>query len=134
VVRFGCVALIVIEIKTGDAEAADTAKHTGYSRWIEKQEHQHKHSVLLTVSATDDLYQGFRFLAWQNVCIEMRRLAIEFVKQGRTAAAGLVLAFVAAVEQNLLGFSSEQVRRICEERADFFKPQVVEHMARFLDA
>jgi len=106
VIRFGTQALIVVEVKKGTADESDTDKHTGYRRWLNAQPYpqRQKHSVLLVVSAEEDLYQDFVVLSWADVCIEMRLLAINLRNEGHVAAAAMILAFVAAVEQNLLGF------------------------------
>jgi hypothetical protein len=47
-------------------------------------------------------------------------------------AAAMVLAFVAAVEQNVLGFSAKFVQRICKGNAPFFNAEVVHYMERVL--
>jgi hypothetical protein len=132
VIRFGDRAIIVVEVKIGDAEAADTVKQKGYARWIARQACPEKHCVLLATSAEEAAYEGFTFVSWQSLSLEMRRLAVEMKDEKRTMAAAMILAFVAAVEQNLLGFSADLVRRICEGSASFFNPKVVDHMERFL--
>jgi hypothetical protein len=47
-------------------------------------------------------------------------------------AAAMVLAFVAAVEQNLLGFSAEFVRKICNRQVGFFSAKVVDYVESFV--
>ncbi len=81
VIRFGDKAIIVVEVKKADAEGADTAKHCGYNRWIEKQNYPHKYPVLLAASAEEEVYENFPFRSWATVCVEMRRLAIEICKE-----------------------------------------------------
>ena len=46
--------------------------------------------------------------------------------------AAMVLAFVAAVEQDLLGFSRRVVQDICEGRLVLFNVEVVDHIEKFL--
>jgi hypothetical protein len=104
VVRFGDLALLVLELKTGTAEAADTAKHTGYKQWIATQSAAHKDAVLIATDAESDEYDGFRFLSWAELCLGLRRLARRDCGDGRLVVAAMTLAFVGAVEQNLLGF------------------------------
>ena len=132
VIRFRENAIIVVEVKKGDAEGADTDKHRGYSRWIEEQNYPHKYAVLLAASAEEEDYKGFPFRSWATVCVEMRRLAIEIYKEGRAMTAAMVLAFVAAVEQNLLGFSSKIVQDICEGHLALFNVAVVDHLEKFI--
>ena len=62
----------------------------------------------------------------------MRLLAMDLKKDQHFLTAAMVLAFVAAVEQNLLGFSATFVRKICEGRAVFFNSKVVDHLESFL--
>jgi hypothetical protein len=133
VIRYGDTAIIVIEVKTADAEGADTAKHGGYNLWLAEQNHPYKHARLLAVSAEDDTYGDFPFLSWASVCVEMRRLAVGFSQEGRVVTAAVVLAFVAAVEQNLLGFSARLVQDICKGRAVLFNAEVVDYMDRFIN-
>ena len=134
VIRFGTKAIIVVEVKKGDADESDTMKQTGYRRWLDDQPYpkKQKHPVLLVVSAEEEVYQDFDVVSWGDVCIEMRRLAIDLKNEGRVAAAAMILAFVAAVEQNLLGFSARVVRDICKGRPVPFNPWVVDHVERFL--
>jgi hypothetical protein len=133
VIRFGSRAIIVIEVKTGHADTADTAKQKGYLRWLRRQRQPAKEAVLLAVSAEEQEYDGFVFVAWQDVCIEMRRLGVEMIKDDRKMAAAMVLAFVAAVEQNLLGFSAQRVQQTCAGSALYFNAHVVAHLERFLE-
>jgi len=125
VIRFGDKALIVVEVKKEDAEGVDTDKHCGYNRWIDEQNYPHKYAVLLATSAEEEAYEEFSFRSWATVCVEMRRLAIDICKGGRVTTAAIVLAFVAAVEQNLLGFSRRIVQDICERRVVLFNWQRV---------
>ncbi len=135
VIRCDGHALIVVEVKKGDAEESDTTKHAGYRRWLDEQHYpkEQKHSVLLAASAEDEVYEDFVFLSWETVCINMCRFAIDLRNEGRVTSAALVLAFVAAVEQNLLGFSAAQLREVWHGRSATFNPRVVDHLERFLD-
>jgi hypothetical protein len=115
VIRCDDQALIVVEVKKGDAEESDTTKHTGYRRWLEQQPcpKEQKHSLFLAVSAEEEAYEDFVFLSWETACINMRRFAITLRNEHRVTTAALVLAFVAAVEQNLLGFSAGPAHEEC---------------------
>jgi hypothetical protein len=127
VIYFGDRTVIVVEVKKGDAEDSDTAKHAGY-----RESHVGAEHVLLAVSADEQDYDGFKPCLWGMVCIEMRRLAIELRNEQRIMAAAMVLAFAAAVEQNLLGFSADLVRSIGEDRFVFFNPRIIDHVQAFL--
>ena len=131
-IRYRDIAIIVVEIKKGNAEGADTVKHGGYNRWLESQSHRCKYRVLIAASAEEATYDDFRFLSWGAVCVEMRRLAVDVCKDGRVTQAAMILAFVAAVEQNLLGFSAEIVREICKGGHMLFNVAVVDHLEQFI--
>lgn len=119
-------ALLVIEVKKGDADSADTGKHVGY-----KKSHPLATHVLLANAGELADYEGFQFCTWADTCIAMRHLAVD-LKNQEIMAAAMVLAFVAAVEQNLLGFSSAAVRGICDGTHLVFSGRVVDHIERFL--
>ena len=134
VITFGDRAIIVIEIKKGDADGSDTGKHPGYIKWRDCQPHKWKEAVFLAVAAEAEEYEGFSFLSWADVCISMRGLAIDLCKESRVTAAAMVLAFVGAVEQNLLGFSAEVIRSVCNGNRVFFNAAVVDHLASFVES
>lgn len=104
VVRSDGRALFVLELKTTDADAADTGKHSGYQEWLEAQPERHKDAILIATDAEADDYGGFRFLSWADLCLALRRLARRDCAEGRLIVAAMTLAFVGAVEQNLLAF------------------------------
>jgi hypothetical protein len=131
VIRFGGRAMIVVEVKKGESEEADTTKQAGYTLWLDEQDCFHKKSILLATAGEEESYQGFSFLSWADLCVELRLLAMALKRDSRLAAA-MVLAFVAAVEQNLLGFSAALVRNICEGQVSFFNPRIVDHIEMFL--
>jgi hypothetical protein len=133
VIRYGGQAIIVVEVKKGDAEGADTTKQEGYSKWIDKQPEAARYPVMLVTSADDEICKGFVSLPWANVCIELRRLSIEIIHERRVTTAAMILAFVAAVEQNLLGFSYETVQRISEEEGLLFNVEVVDYVEKFVN-
>lgn len=113
---------LIVEVKKGDA-GADAAKHAGY-----KLSYPNAKGVLLAVSANESNDEDFRSRSWKKVCIEMRLLAIELCKdKNATLAAAMVLAFAAAVEQNLVGLS------VVSERLDFASASVVGHLRDFLN-
>lgn len=134
VIRFGREALIVVEVKTTDAESADTAKHVGYSKWVDGQGFACKHSILLAVSAEEEEYDGFHFLSWETVAVQLRRLSILLRDQKKMTSAALVLGFAAAVEQNLLGFSVDIVRRLAHGNATLSHSALVDYLESFVFA
>ena len=108
-VRYVGKALIVVEVKMTDAEDADTCKQGGYTQWIKKQPEpkEHTHSILLVVEAAKEDYHGFTPRRWASLCVALRRIAQTLCREPQRAVlAAMILAFVGAVEQNVLSFSS----------------------------
>ncbi len=132
VIPFADKATIIVEVKLGSADDADIEKHRGYNRSIEELKYPNPYRVLLATSEEEEDYEGFSFCSWATVCLEMRRLALSLKANRRMTVAAMVLAFVAAVEQNLLGFSSRIVREIREGNRIWFNVEVVDHIERFL--
>lgn len=106
VVRFGDEAVIVIEVKVVNAEAADTGKQTGYGEWLENTNAKFKSKILIAPDGdTAKEYEGeFKPFLWQDLCKRIRWLLPELIVEGRIASAALMAAFVGSVEQNILGF------------------------------
>jgi len=109
-IQFGASALVVVEVKVTPADASDTDKHTGYCRWLLEERRDipdsMKETVLITPAATKEEYSGFVHVGWSDVCVRLRNLVPEIIADGRTLSAALILCFIAAVEQNLLGLAS----------------------------
>lgn len=132
VIRFGEKALIVIEVKKGDADKADKDKHNGYRKWRDKQGQQSRKAILLATAGEDgEDEDGFQFQSWAAVCVELRRMTPLLGKENPLTVA-MILAFVGAVEQNLLGFSSSLVRRIRDGHDIPFNPSILNHLDRAL--
>jgi hypothetical protein len=110
-VRYTGIAVLVVEVKKTGADEADTAKQAGYLAWFRGQPEPHRLPILLATEAEEDLYEGFRFLPWSELCLGLRRVARDRLGDGKGVVAALTLAFAGAVEQNLLGFSAPRARR-----------------------
>jgi hypothetical protein len=114
VIECGATVLLVVEVKKGSAEDAATAKQSGYQAWLTRQTHPHRQAVMLVSTAEEEVYEGFRPYGWGSLCQQLRRLAPLLCQEARVIEAALILAFVGAVEQNLLGFSSALLRRVAQ--------------------
>lgn len=110
VLHFGQQALIVIEVKTEPGEPTNTGKQIGYQTWIEQQKgYRCKHSVLLAVDfGGDEDYHGFTPLYWADFCIELRSLLPGIQRRLGNVKAAMMIAFVGAVETNLLRLVSPE--------------------------
>jgi hypothetical protein len=126
-IRFPGHALIVVEVKTGSADEADTPKQMGYASWASENREPANHLILLATDGQQDAYHGFTFLPWTHVCVFLRRLVADDKRPSHTATA-LMLAFAGAVEQNLLGMSASHIRRVARGDTPLRNPQVVDHL------
>ena len=108
VVGFDENAVLVIEVKTTSADEAHTAKQEGYFQWLEKELARYKHPILLAVDADRDDYEGFVPLRWADVCIELRRMIPSLLSRIGTVKAAMIIAFVSAVEMNLLHLATPE--------------------------
>jgi hypothetical protein len=99
------VASLIVEIKKGSAEAADTQKQQQYLRWHKQQPvsvEVSRSAYLIVTDAQETQYCGFEVLLWADVCIRLRRMIPAIGSARGTVKASLVLAFISAVERNLL--------------------------------
>lgn len=135
VVRFGKQAIIVVEVKKGSAAQADIDK---YGKWLSRQPELRNYPVLLATedivplpSAVEDKTDGdlnFTFVSWKHVCLFLRRLARRYTNNETCVVAALILAFVGAVEQNLLGMTAVHIRRAARGEALMFNPTIVDYL------
>ena len=110
-VSFGERLALVIEVKKTDADNADTVKGAGYSKSLPL----HARRVLLAVSGERETYEGnFHLVTWGNVCTALRNLARTLCQENSIILAAMILAFVGAVEENLLGFPVHHIRRLMD--------------------
>jgi len=105
VVKQGSRWLAVIEVKTRAYEDTDLKKHNGYRKSINSAETE---LIFLSVNPPSSDPFGFRSLLWSDVCVTLRGIAPLRLERERLLATALILAFVGAVEQNLLGFVSPE--------------------------
>jgi hypothetical protein len=134
-IRFGDAAMMVVEVKLGDAESADTEKGFGYyvSTEAEQPDGRFKKYVILVLDAADQEYYRFKPRLWADACIELRLIAARLCARSEYLRAAMILAFIAAVEQNLLKLrplvgSADQVA------AALALPPITQHLTRYLEA
>jgi hypothetical protein len=129
-IRYSGHAILIIEVKKADADEADTAKHKGYGKWLSEQPEPkaNKQGVLLATWAKEEEYDGFDFCSWASVCVALRQLVPELGDDVPTLSRALLLAFVGAVEQNLLGFSGKVARQIISGELALFNSQIIDHL------
>lgn len=134
-IQLGDVALLVIEVKLGEADSADTEKGMGYCHSVEAehQDRRIKRFVILVLNAADEDYHGFRPRLWADVCVELRLIAVRLCAQSEYLRAATILAFVVAVEQNILGLGpvAGSVDKVVAALA---LPRIAGHLQDFLEA
>lgn len=128
VIEYGSEVLVVVEIKVTSAEEAETQKQEDYCAWIVLEAAERKFRVLLVTDAAELEYRGFRTLLWEDVCIYLRKLMPAVYQQRGTSIAAMILAFVGAVETNLLGLCLGYDGRIFPSRV----PRILFYLDRAL--
>lgn len=101
-VYFNEMPALLIEVKVGDADDADTGKQTGYAKAFGRKKTSGKsvQKLLLARSGEKNKYEGgFVLKKWDQICVNLRRL-LPSLDLNVTHKA-LILAFIAAVEQNI---------------------------------
>ena len=107
-VTIGNRALVVIEVKKGSAEDADSIKQKGYYLAIEtasKFSGWIKNYIMLVGSSASSEVDGFQVRTYPQLCRNLRRLAVQWISDGRLFMAAIMLALTAALEINLLRMS-----------------------------
>jgi hypothetical protein len=105
VINCGESAVLAVEIKTSSEPDDEQLKR--YLAWL-KQRKDSLGLVLLAIDLPEGLALGdWSFCSWRDVSMRLRRWAFIWLGDGRLMDAAMTLAFCGAVEQNLLGFSSD---------------------------
>jgi hypothetical protein len=117
---------IVVEIKKNAAEDEST-KLKDYRKWAIDNDVPYLILLGTATESTDDL-AGFQIRQWDEVCVVLRKCSGEIrEKQGKKGllVAAMALAFVGAVEQNLLRFSAPTKGLFSRDW-----PRIAEHIRR----
>lgn len=110
-------------MKTRAHNDSDLEKHKGYCESIASPETE---LIFLSVDQPDSDLFGFRFLSWADVCVTLRGTAPRLLAPEHILGAALILAFVGAVEQNLLGFVSPETIPMPLGKV----PRMVDHLTK----
>jgi hypothetical protein len=122
-IRQGSETLCVLEIKTKSFFDEDLRKQLSYSESPNVSPGAERIFIAVDTEGFD--LRGFRFLSWSEICIRLRRLTPHVAANKNQLTAALLLAFVGAVEQNLLGLAQS-------EKDLGALPRTVDHLKRFL--
>lgn len=121
--------MIIVEVKKYSAETADTAKQAPYYEWLEKQKFRQRKGVLLVAEAAEENYENFSRLLWADVCIRLRRLLPGLSTRVGVVKTAMFVAFVGAVETNLLNFAVPPQAEAVER---FYYGRTIEHLKKCL--
>ncbi|MGH9879395.1 MAG: hypothetical protein ACRD5H_17325, partial [Nitrososphaerales archaeon] len=106
VVEAGDQWAMIIEVKMGSADIADTKKQRKYLR---SKKARSASRVLLALSGERPIYEGgFILRKWEDICVRLRRIMPDLRKAGLSVVQrAMILSFVGAVEQNILEFPGQ---------------------------
>ena len=129
----GCV-LLVIEVKKTSPEGADVAKQDEYAAWAESQPEANKYLLLLAREGERPEYHRFRLWTYWDLCLHLREKVCRLIEQRHiTIATGaLVIAYLGALEQNLLGLSSAAAQRAFRGETTPMARDLTEYLEHFV--
>jgi hypothetical protein len=125
-------AVIWIELKQTSVEAADVEKNAGYRRSQDAQHEPIKRRILVATSAGGRDYHGFEFRSWSVVCAGLRAAAVELKRDKAVTMAAMTLAFVGAVEQNILGYPGKLRQRVTRGALISSGVEIADHLESWL--
>lgn len=139
VIKFAGVPRAVIEVKRGSADEprADTGKHIGYMDWLKEWPNlgniqAQDRAILLALDGKKKKYDGFQLQRWSDVCVALRRIVPRLRADRGLLTAAMILAFVSAVEQNLMRFSAQLVSLVLNGRSPYLSPNLCAHIEKSL--
>jgi hypothetical protein len=134
VLTFEDKALFVVEVKKETAEGGRTGKQKGYSQWVTRECRSRDlvqiPSVLLITDAETEAYHDFQAVQWKDVCLRLRQMMPRFIKEHSHIKAAMMLAFISAVETNLLGLSAPEAT---QRGPHLSYGTTIRHLEKFLE-
>jgi hypothetical protein len=126
--------LAIVEVKLDKADRADLGSLPTYRRWLEKFRGSAAGRLVLLADGGEKAdYEGFRLLTWRDLCLRLRRASSRLIRDKEMTLAAMLLAFVGAVEQNLLLFSHEMVKRTVEKINPTVSSDIPDYLAKFIE-
>jgi hypothetical protein len=122
--------MIIVEVKKYSAETSDTAKQAGYYEWLTSKHIPQRGALLLTPDAAEEKYENFSTLLWADVCIRLRCLLPALRTRIGPVKTAMFVAFVSAVETNLLNLVVPSRYTDAVER--LFYARTIEHLKKYL--
>jgi hypothetical protein len=96
--------LFIVEIKKRMAQD-ENRKLRDYRKWADENDVPYR-ILLGKEGEQSDACCGFAIRRWDDLCVALRRFSGEIRERKGVLVGAMTLAFVGAVEQNLLGFSA----------------------------
>ena len=128
-VWFGLRARVVVEVKKFDDQFE---KQRAYVEDLRRADVETEFALLTTdFSEGIDVF-GFRARNWKMFCLTARKLMPDVVRCSGNVVSALMLAFVGALEQNLLGLDARGVRKILSEQPDHASRTIDRPTLRYL--
>lgn len=119
---------VVVEVKKYSAEVSQTEKQAPYFEWLQKQACSWKKAILLVTDAAEETSYNFARLRWGDLCARLRTLLPVIAQHSKTVKAAMVVAFIGAVEMNLLGLVTPDERHSNVDHLSY--GQTIRHLKR----
>lgn len=121
--------VVVVEMKLISSREADTAKQIGYSKSLNAQSPTAIYKVLVANDRGESRASGnFQVIPLGRLCRGLRGLVAKLVRQERIVLSALILGFVGAVEQNLMGLSAQGLKPIYQGQSVPFEAKTIEYL------
>jgi len=104
--------LVLVEVKVVPPESAELDKNDFYMEWLTQCHTGSRQACLIILKGSNIEADGFSVRYWNDISVELRREAVSILRDRDVVFAAMVLAFVAAIEQNLLKISPVFVSRV----------------------
>jgi hypothetical protein len=137
-IRFGepPVACVAVEVKIFDE---NYEKQRGYRASLRRQYREDREAVKCVVvlrTKTEKPLYGFSARLWEDVCIELRRAVADYLKhktrtpQRKLTTAAMMLAFVSAVETNVLEYDGTPSRLAADAQPVLLPEKLCKYLRR----
>lgn len=124
-------AVLGVEVKTEDE---NYEKQRGYRQSLRGVCRDVECVLVANREVPEDRLFGFKLQTWEELSIELRRAIAKYVEsRSGNATSAMMLGFVAAIEQNLLGYGTAAPRRAWENRPVLLPVPLFDHLNRALE-
>jgi hypothetical protein len=134
-IKFGAVAVVLVEIKMG--RESGTEKQLGYVRSLKTLVGDRLLDPILICREEDSETprNGYFIRSWNGICIRLRRVAAELIRhENQHIVAAMTLAFTGAIEQNILGYSAPIAQAVLKPQVAVVPSTTADQMIRYLES